>query len=177
MRLRLWPPNGQARMATVHRFGIELDPTRTSPPSAEGQSRSAASHASMAGFPACGKGVMTDSEPTIITAADSVAEFNRIREAVDELMGRAGAIVARLQEGSPEAQDDGLPDDLMRPGDVIHEFGVPRSTLHRLCRENPLGSPGGFAFFDPVKQRHMISRSRFTAYCRRHGTSWDVKPR
>ena len=92
-------------------------------------------------------------------------------------MERARAILVGQQEASSVSQDDGLPGDLMRPGDVIYEFGIPKSTLHRLCRANPISDADGFAFFDPVKQRYLISRSRIAAYLRRNGTSWDVKPR
>jgi hypothetical protein len=108
------------------------------------------------------------------TAADILAKAERIHSELTTVVAQLRAIAGT---DSQAPQDDTIPDDLMRPGDVIHEFGVPRSTLHRLCRANPINNAGGFAFFDPVKKRYLISRSKFAAYLRCHGTSWDVKTR
>ncbi|MEH2543272.1 MULTISPECIES: hypothetical protein [unclassified Bradyrhizobium] len=78
-------------------------------------------------------------------------------------------------ERAPAQGDDGLPGDLMRPGDVIHEFAIPKSTLHRLCRAHPISNADGFAYFDGDEAEYRISRSRFAAFLRPNGTLWDVK--
>ena len=94
---------------------------------------------------------------------------------LDVIEAALKAIRDLLQVRASKTQVHDLPDDLMKPGDVIYEFAIPRSTLHRFCRANPISNADGFAFFDPAKQRHLISRSRFTAFLRRHGTFWDEK--
>ncbi|KRR11289.1 hypothetical protein CQ12_05535 [Bradyrhizobium jicamae] len=116
---------------------------------------------------------MTDAEPAATATAGIRADLERIGRDLAAVMERLRAMEG---EESLASQDDSPPRDLMRPGDVIHEFGIPRSTLHRLCRANPIRNADGFAFFDPVKQRYLISRSRITAFLRRSGTSWDVRP-
>ena len=113
---------------------------------------------------------MTDA----LTTADILAKAERIHCELTTIVEQLRAIA---ETGAQASQDDALPGDLMRPGDVIYEFNIPKSTLHRLCRANPISNADGFAFFDPLKQRHLISRSKFAAYLRRHGTSWDAKVR
>jgi hypothetical protein len=103
---------------------------------------------------------MTDAE--VLAKAEHIC--CELTALIERLRAKAGEEPSASQEDSP-------PRDLMRPGDAVHKFGIPRSTLHRLCREHPLGSPGGFASFDPHKKRYAVSRSGLAALLRRLGRS------
>ena len=144
--MRLFPrwPGRKAWLARSQRVGDAGDLSRGSPAGQHQQDRERRQGPSNGRAAFCesllvgrSKSTMTDAT----TAAGILAKAERIHSELATIVEQLRAIA---ETGVQVSQDDALPADLMRPGDVIHEFGIPRSTLHRLCRANPIGNADGF---------------------------------
>lgn len=99
---------------------------------------------------------------------DDVAAIARDLEAV---IAAASAVLDRLRARPPSAPEANLGDvfaDLVRPMQIMKNFDVSRSHLHRLCKAHRMSGDGstGFAFWNG--NRFLISLSRFERHVKVH---------
>jgi hypothetical protein len=108
---------------------------------------------------------VVDGQATVdVEALIAAAEQEMLAAIADKF----AALRAAARATNPtEAPSDCEVTDLITPGHAVHLTGVARPTLYRLCKDHPIGSPGGFSLWREDEQRFLISRSRLESLLRR----------